>query len=343
MDRVRNILHPRSKSDEPAQPANMPMDDIDIEAARSSIPAISHAGMETTSGAVEKPGVPAQQAQPARAQPSTQQGSNPSAPADQLAAFRQLVGITAELGLTSSIGTANASQAKSKPLSRAGQNVGIYASTVSREVSARRRYTFYSLLITGCLGLQVLIAAALTALGAASATHTVITVFGAVNTAIATFHSYLQGYGLPGRFKYYQNGWYKLRELIEQREREFSCAAMFGTALPKGVTLESAVTEIENLYRQTLQDVEATEPERFAGVTSSSGAGKSSNAAGTASATGVTDTAEEAPLSPLMLSQPFARGGPHSDSSRLALTTAPTTVTKAESQGDYGDKEVHAD
>jgi hypothetical protein len=45
---------------------------------------------------------------------------------------------------------------------------------------------------------------------------------GAINTVIAGFLTYLKGSGLPNRLKYFQHEWAKVREYIEQRERDLS-------------------------------------------------------------------------------------------------------------------------
>lgn len=74
------------------------------------------------------------------------------------------------------------------------------------------------MLISSCLGVQIIVAAALTALGAAHANSHAVTVFGAINTVIAGFLAYLKGSGQPMRYKYYAHEWSKIREYIEQRE-----------------------------------------------------------------------------------------------------------------------------
>lgn len=72
------------------------------------------------------------------------------------------------------------------------------------------------------LAIQIIVAAILTALGAGQSSYTAITAFGALNTIIAGFLSYLKGSGLPGRLKWQQNEWKKIREFVEQRERDLS-------------------------------------------------------------------------------------------------------------------------
>ncbi|KAK6065255.1 hypothetical protein SCUP515_11311 [Seiridium cupressi] len=58
---------------------------------------------------------------------------------------------------------------------------------------------------------RIVVAAAVTALGAASANHNAITAFGAMNTIVAGLLTFVKGSGLPARYKYYGNEWKKLR------------------------------------------------------------------------------------------------------------------------------------
>ncbi|KAK5163440.1 uncharacterized protein LTR77_010622 [Saxophila tyrrhenica] len=138
---------------------------------------------------------------------------------------------------------------------RPAPNRGIYATVVDSEIKCRRNYRFCSRLINSCLGLQIIVAAALTALGAAKSSGATVTVFGAINTVIAGFPTYLKGSGLPNRLKYFQQEWSKVREYIEQRERDFSIIT------PTSVMDE--VTIIRHTFEEVQADVEANTPNRF--------------------------------------------------------------------------------
>ena len=104
---------------------------------------------------------------------------------------------------------------------RPASNIGIYARATRAEGQAKLRYRRFSLLINACLGIQIIVAASLTALGAGNGPHRVVTGFGAINTIIAGFLTYLKGSGLPDRYKHQQDQWGRLIEYIEQRERDF--------------------------------------------------------------------------------------------------------------------------
>ena len=129
---------------------------------------------------------------------------------DRLSLFREAVGITDVMPLIQGEKRRNA------------ENVGIYKRIVDAERSAMHQYYAVACLINTCLLLQIIFASALTALGASGSSHVTITVFGALNTVIAGLLSFTKGQGLPNRLRQYQNTLRKVREYIEQREREFS-------------------------------------------------------------------------------------------------------------------------
>jgi hypothetical protein len=83
---------------------------------------------------------------------------------------------------------------------------------------------------------------------------------GATNTIIAGFLTYLKGSGLPHRLKYYQHEWAKVREYIEQRERDFS----FGVLTADHV--QSEVVVVREMYELVKADIESNRPDRFVGT-----------------------------------------------------------------------------
>ncbi|KAK6065948.1 hypothetical protein SCUP234_12311 [Seiridium cupressi] len=95
--------------------------------------------------------------------------------------------------------------------SRPAPNIGIYARVVYAEKKSKDSFKIFSLLINCCYFLQIVVAAAVTALGAASANHNAITAFGAMNTIVAGLLTFVKGSGLPACYKYYGNEWKKLR------------------------------------------------------------------------------------------------------------------------------------
>lgn len=167
---------------------------------------------------------------------------------DRLATFRTLVGIDHAPALTT------ASYFK-----RPVENIGLYGRVTIAEKELQMKHRIFAFLINACLGLQLMVAAAITALGAGNGPHKVVTAFGAINTVIAGFLTYLKGSGLPNRLRYYQNEWTKIREYIEQRERDF-CR--------EGCTLdvETEVAAVEAMYEAIKGDIEINTPDSFVSV-----------------------------------------------------------------------------
>lgn len=142
---------------------------------------------------------------------------------------------------------------------RSAPNVGIYNRVAKREKDARRGYFMSALLINGCLGIQVAVAAALTAMGAANSNNKAITAFGAINTIIAGLLTYLKGSGLPNRLRYFEDEWKRVREFIEQRERDFS--------LPDCMwDVPTVVNSIEAMYEEAKTNVQTNTPDNYVAV-----------------------------------------------------------------------------
>ena len=103
---------------------------------------------------------------------------------------------------------------------RPAPNEGIYKRTVDEEgrVQFQYRISNYFVNIGGMM--QIVVGAALTALGAANGPSAVVTILGALNTVLAGMLTYLKGQGLPMRLEQYLHLLRTLREHIEERERE---------------------------------------------------------------------------------------------------------------------------
>lgn len=159
---------------------------------------------------------------------------------DKLLMFRALTGIDSVPALA--MGGYSA---------RTAPNVGIYTRVVSKETKAARNFRFFSWLINVCLGIQIVVAAAVTAIGAASGPHTAVTAFGAINTIMAGALTYLRGSGLPDRLKSYQNKWKSIREYIEQREREFCLVDC-------DLNVQDEIFIVESMYQNIKSEMESS-------------------------------------------------------------------------------------
>ncbi|KAI1322226.1 hypothetical protein F5Y16DRAFT_387282 [Xylariaceae sp. FL0255] len=139
---------------------------------------------------------------------------------------------------------------------RPAANIGLYARVVHSEQTSKDRFKVWSVIINSSYFLQIVIAAALTALGAAGASSGAVTAFGAFNTIIAGALTFLKGTGLPGRLKYYGNEWKRLREYIEQRERDFMRPG-------NRLNVYDVVDTIEKMYNKLKEDIELNTPDAY--------------------------------------------------------------------------------
>ena len=170
---------------------------------------------------------------------------------DRLSVFREQVGISdvVELGPRAS--------------RRPAPNVGIYNRVTTEEHKAKLQYYASALVINACLLTQVVLASALTALGAGSGSHTQITALGAANTVIAAILTFTKGSGLPNRLLQYQCTLRKVREYIEQRERDFA-------QLDCHLDLDHEMTIIKRMYEQARQNDENNDPGTYHNPTAAS-------------------------------------------------------------------------
>jgi hypothetical protein len=91
---------------------------------------------------------------------------------------------------------------------RPAPNIGLYPRLISAEKWWRIQYYLYSTILNTRIILQIIFAATLTALGALASPHAAITLFVAVNTAVAGILALMKGQGLLNRLT---QGWMELR------------------------------------------------------------------------------------------------------------------------------------
>ena len=135
-------------------------------------------------------------------------------------------------------------------VARPAPNQGVYKRTVDAEAKIKLQYTISNFMVNTFYMLQIIVGAALTALGAAKGPASAVTFLGAVNTVIAGLLTYMKGQGLPMRLEQNLHLLRTLREHIETREREFfqpDCA----------LDVDEEVDRVTRMYqevRQTEQD-----------------------------------------------------------------------------------------
>ncbi|KAL9588529.1 MAG: hypothetical protein Q9203_002671 [Teloschistes exilis] len=178
---------------------------------------------------------------------------DPNAVPPKLVKLRTVIGISTPESLALS---------SSAPQQRPGANLGIYARIIKQEQIARYEFYFAASLINTCYFGQIIVAAALTALGASSSSHVVITVLGALNTVIAGMLTYLKGQGLPNRLRQYWNSLRKCREFIEEKERQ--CAAEgWGEDGKDGIDIDHEIDIIIKMYHDVRQTAEDNTPDTY--------------------------------------------------------------------------------
>lgn len=170
---------------------------------------------------------------------------------NRLSVFREQVGISDVLEL--------GPRASRRP----APNVGIYNRVATEEYKAKLQYYASALVINACLLSQVVFASALTALGAGNGLHTQITALGAANTVIAAILTFTKGSGLPNRLRQYQCTLRKVREYIEQRERDFA-------QLDCQLDLVHEMKIIKGMYEEARQNDENNDPGTYHNPTAAS-------------------------------------------------------------------------
>ena len=116
---------------------------------------------------------------------------------------------------------------------------------------------------------QVVLGAALTALGASQSSHILITVFGAMNTIIAGLVAYLKSRGQPMRARMFRDDLERVVDEIENSEimwlgiaRNVSGYDEIGTDEHQ-VTVRSEVARLTRLYERAVQTNTANNPDMY--------------------------------------------------------------------------------
>ncbi|KAL8950930.1 MAG: hypothetical protein Q9222_003052 [Ikaeria aurantiellina] len=143
-----------------------------------------------------------------------------------------------------------------KTANHCARNQGIYARIIYEERKSTYQYHLMSTIINVSFLGQIIVAATLTALGAAGGPHLAITILGSANTVIAGVQTYLKGQGLPNRIKQYQFGLRKLREYIEDRERDFSHEAC-------KLDVDHVIADVSAMYQAVRQTAEDNTPDTY--------------------------------------------------------------------------------
>jgi SMODS and SLOG-associating 2TM effector domain len=134
---------------------------------------------------------------------------------------------------------------------RPAKNKSTYEQLVHAQSKCRAEYYTTASLINFALGAQIVLAAAVTAISAASGPKTAITILGACNTVLAGSLTWVKGQGLPDRLLKYANELRRVREHIEDLERQYEARPDFR------LDVEEAADKIYTMYDNARKNAES--------------------------------------------------------------------------------------
>ncbi|KAL2068723.1 hypothetical protein VTL71DRAFT_15061 [Oculimacula yallundae] len=135
---------------------------------------------------------------------------------------------------------------------------GLYKNTIQKRRKAQFSYYFTSTLYNTCLILQILLSAALTALGSSSKKNgTAITILAAANTVNAGLVALLHNSGLPGRIRSDWNEYDKVEMFLVE--------VMDSGIVETGMSTADVIQTCFNSYSNARATVEKNKPNYYSG------------------------------------------------------------------------------
>jgi hypothetical protein len=149
-----------------------------------------------------------------------------------------------------------------KAAAKRWRNRGLYDRTLSQDVKNRVLYGMSNYIITLLYLLQILIAAALTGLSAYQQTSSVaLTTLGAINTVLAGVLAWLNGQGMPVRFRRARDQYREVVRAIEDAERTFAEIDYVNWPPGKRPNPFAERDRLEQMYDEARQDQERNYPD----------------------------------------------------------------------------------
>ncbi|RMD40227.1 hypothetical protein DV735_g4903, partial [Chaetothyriales sp. CBS 134920] len=144
----------------------------------------------------------------------------------------------------------------------------LYGRATRQYQKARTSYAFVSALSNTLLLSQVIIGAALTALGASESSHILITLFGASNTIIAGLVAYLKSRGQPTRARMYRDDLERVVDEIENSEIMWlgisdNVHGYDEIDIDSKVTVRSEVARLMRLYERAVANNLLNNPDNY--------------------------------------------------------------------------------
>ncbi|THW98527.1 hypothetical protein D6D18_05066 [Aureobasidium pullulans] len=141
------------------------------------------------------------------------------------------------------------------------RNRGLYNRCLAQDQKNRVMYGLSNYVITFLYLLQILIAAAITGLSATQTGETALTVLGAINTVLAGVLAWLNGQGMPTRFRRARDQYREVVKAIEAAERTFAeinYREWEGDSRPDPFAVRD---RLEQLYEDARADQESNYPD----------------------------------------------------------------------------------
>ncbi|KAK5073953.1 hypothetical protein LTR64_006906 [Lithohypha guttulata] len=210
----------------------------------------------------------------------------------------------------------------------------LYGRVVSQLSSQRRAYNFSASLNNLLLLSQVVLGAALTALGASASSHILITIFGATNTIIAGLVAYLKSRGQPMRARMYRDDLERLVDEIENSEVMWRGISEgihgYDEIDTDEVTVRSEVARLTRLYDRAIRLNGMNNPDMYmagaGGFDGNAGGGARPSRAMAAGAPAPLPIA--APALPQAAGQPSAPAAPAAENPEDAAPATKAAVKK---------------
>lgn len=142
------------------------------------------------------------------------------------------------------------------------RNRGLYDRCISTDMKMRSMYAISHYLISFLYLLQILVAATLTAISASPEVGTApVTVLGAINTVLAGILAWLNGQGMPQRYRRARDNFREVVKAIEAAERMF--AEIDFIDWPEGgrPTPIGERDRLEKMYEDAKKDMEGNYPD----------------------------------------------------------------------------------
>lgn len=146
-------------------------------------------------------------------------------------------------------------------IKRPAKNQGTYKELVNSQSKCRAEYYTTASLINIALFSQIIIAAAVTAVSAAAGPRVAVTVLGALNTVLAGSLTWVKGQGLPDRLLAYANELRRVREHIEDLERQYEERPDFR------LNVKEEAEKIYEMYDNARKNAENAYAGTFSGMT----------------------------------------------------------------------------